>query len=41
LIQSRAKLGAWKHRLMKDPLALMEAYLATAQAQAAWGLKAA
>jgi NAD(P)H-nitrite reductase large subunit len=41
LIQSRVKLGAWKNRLLKDPLALMEAYLATAQAQSAWGLKAA
>jgi NAD(P)H-nitrite reductase large subunit len=40
LIQSRVKLGAWKDRLLRDPLALMEAYLATAQARAAWGLKA-
>jgi NAD(P)H-nitrite reductase large subunit len=40
LIQSRVKLGAWKDRLLQDPLALMEAYLATAQGQAAWGLKA-
>jgi NAD(P)H-nitrite reductase large subunit len=40
LIQSRVKLGPWKDRLMRNPLALMEAYLATAQAQAAWGLKA-
>ncbi len=39
LIQSRAKLGAWKERLRQNPLALMEAYLATAQAQSAWGLK--
>jgi NAD(P)H-nitrite reductase large subunit len=39
LIQSRVKLGAWKDRLMKNPLGLMEAYLATAQAQSAWGLK--
>jgi NAD(P)H-nitrite reductase large subunit len=41
LIQTRTKLGAWKDRLQQDPLALMQAYLATAQAQAAWGLKAA
>jgi NAD(P)H-nitrite reductase large subunit len=40
LIQSRVKLGAWKDRLRHNPLALMEAYLATAQAQSAWGLKA-
>jgi len=37
LIQSRVKLGAWKARLLKDPLALMEAYLATAQAQSVRG----
>ena len=41
LIQTRTKLGAWKDRLLQNPLALMEAYLATAQAQSAWGLKAA
>lgn len=40
LTQSRIKLGAWKDRLLHNPLALMQAYLATAQAQAAWGLKA-
>ena len=39
LIESRVKLGAWKDRLRQNPLALMEAYLASAQAQAAWGLK--
>ena len=38
LIQSRVRLGAWKDRLMQNPLALMEAYLACAQAQSAWGL---
>ena len=38
LIQSRIRLGAWKDRLLQNPLALTEAYLATAQAQAAWGL---
>ena len=41
LIQSRAPLGRWKDRLMADPLALSEAYLACAQAQSSWGLKAA
>ena len=30
LIQSRTKLGKWKDRLLQNPLALMEAYLATA-----------
>jgi NAD(P)H-nitrite reductase large subunit len=40
LIQSRVKLGPWKDRLLRNPLALMEAYLASAQAQAAWGIKA-
>ena len=34
LIQSRTRLGPWKERLMKDPLRLMEAYLACSQAQA-------
>lgn len=32
LIQTRARLGGWKGRLMADPTRLMEAYLATAQA---------
>jgi NAD(P)H-nitrite reductase large subunit len=41
LIQSRTPLGEWKRRLMADPLALSEAYLSSAQAQASWGLKAA
>jgi NAD(P)H-nitrite reductase large subunit len=41
LIQSRAALGHWKHRLMANPLALSEAYLSCAQAQSMWGLKAA
>ena len=31
LIQSRAKLGAWKTRLMADPTQVMPAYLAVAQ----------
>jgi len=41
LIQSRAKLGGWKKRLMADPLALSETYLACVQAQSSRGLKAA
>jgi NAD(P)H-nitrite reductase large subunit len=41
LIQSRVPLGRWKRRLMEDPQALSEAYLASAQAQSAWGQKAA
>jgi len=31
LIQTRARLGAWKDRLLEDPTAFMAAYLATAQ----------
>jgi NAD(P)H-nitrite reductase large subunit len=34
LIQSRARLGAWKERLMQDPTQIMAAYLASAQAAA-------
>ena len=34
LIQSQTRLGPWKERLKKDPLRLMEAYLACSQAQA-------
>ena len=41
LIQSRVKLGPWKDRLLRDPLLLPEAYLASAQAQQAWGLRVA
>ena len=40
LTQSRLKLGAWKDALKRDPLRLPEAYLASAQAQHARGLKA-
>jgi NADPH-dependent 2,4-dienoyl-CoA reductase/sulfur reductase-like enzyme len=32
LIQSRIRLGAWKHRLREDPTRIMEAYLANTQA---------
>ena len=35
LIQSETKLGVWKERLMKDPLRVMEAYLACSQSQVA------
>jgi len=35
LIQTRTPLGAWKQRLMQDPLRVMEAYLSMAQAQSA------
>jgi NAD(P)H-nitrite reductase large subunit len=41
LIQSRVKLGPWKDRLLRDPFLLPEAYLASVQAQQAWGLRAA
>ncbi len=36
LVEGRVKLGAWKEELMRDPNRLMEAYLATAQAQGQW-----
>jgi len=35
LIQSETSLGVWKDRLMKDPMRIMEAYLACSQAQVA------
>lgn len=35
LIQSETKLGVWKERLKKDPLRVMEAYLACSQSQVA------
>jgi NAD(P)H-nitrite reductase large subunit len=41
LIQTGVGLGAWKDRLMEDPMLLTEAYLASAQAQSVWGQKAA
>ena len=41
LIQSRVRLGPWKDRLLRDPMLLPEAYLASAQAQQAWGLRVA
>ncbi len=33
LIQSKTRLGAWKEKLMKDPMRIMEAYLACSQSQ--------
>jgi len=39
LIQARVKLGAWKEKLLADPLSLPEAYLACAQDQSAWGVR--
>lgn len=36
LIQTRASLGSWKDKLLLDPTRVMEAYLATAQAQSTW-----
>jgi hypothetical protein len=33
LVEGGVKLGDWKDRLLKDPTRLMEAYLASAQAQ--------
>lgn len=41
LTQSRVKLGAWKDRLLRDPLRIPEAYLASAQAQHALGMRVA
>ena len=35
LIQTGKPLGEWKQRLMEDPTRLMDAYLASAQQQAA------
>lgn len=32
LIQTRTRLGKWKHRLLEDPTRLMEAYLGSTQA---------
>jgi hypothetical protein len=31
LIESRVDLGKWKDRLMEDPTAIMEAYMASTQ----------
>jgi NAD(P)H-nitrite reductase large subunit len=36
LVEGQVKLGAWKETLKADPTKLMEAYLASAQAQGTW-----
>ena len=36
LVEGQVKLGDWKERLKQDPTKLMEAYLASAQAQGQW-----
>ena len=36
LVEGQVRLGPWKDQLLKDPTRLMEAYLATAQAQSQW-----
>ena len=36
LVEGRVALGHWKDELLRDPSRLMEAYLATAQAQGQW-----
>jgi hypothetical protein len=41
LTESRVKLGSWKQALMRDPLQLPQAYLASAQAQHARSARAA
>jgi hypothetical protein len=35
LVEGQVPLGEWKDKLLHDPTLLMEAYLATAQAQSA------
>ncbi|WP_291010423.1 FAD-dependent oxidoreductase [Hydrogenophaga sp.] len=36
LVEGQVRLGEWKDRLMHDPTRLMDAYLASAQAQGQW-----
>jgi hypothetical protein len=36
LVEGQVHLGEWKDRLMHDPTRLMDAYLASAQAQGQW-----
>jgi hypothetical protein len=38
LVEGKVRLGRWKDELLADPHLLMEAYLATAQAQSQWGV---
>jgi NAD(P)H-nitrite reductase large subunit len=37
LVEGEVRLGEWKDRLLRDPTQLMPAYLASAQAQSAYG----
>jgi len=41
LTESRVRLGAWKAQLLRDPMRFPEAYLASAQAQHARGIRIA
>jgi NAD(P)H-nitrite reductase large subunit len=36
LVEGRVRLGPWKEQLKQDPTRLMEAYIASAQAQSQW-----
>ena len=36
LVEGGIRLGPWKDKLKQDPTRLMQAYLASAQAQEAW-----
>ena len=36
LVEGQVKLGPWKEHLKQDPTRLMEAYIASAQAQSQW-----
>ena len=36
LVEGQVKLGPWKEHLKQDPTRLMEAYIASAQAQSEW-----
>ena len=39
LVEGQVRLGEWKDKLLHDPTLLMEAYLASAQAQQARALE--
>ena len=36
LVEGQVHLGPWKNALKQDPTKLMDAYLASAQAQSGW-----
>ncbi|MES2944767.1 MAG: NAD(P)/FAD-dependent oxidoreductase, partial [Pseudomonadota bacterium] len=36
LVEGQIRLGPWKEELQRDPTKLMQAYLASAQAQGNW-----